>query len=221
MNKKKAQNNLPTPFDEFNPNQNRDFGNVLSYHAPRAGWPPTASFWELKPGFKEMVGSLGKINSRIAAAKKAWRKVPKGAREDFDRRAEAWGQEFDRLDGWLAQYLPACAVFFPEDKSIPFLYFPWSFKKKDDARLFGAFMYELSTSRNYTQGGGGPKGTRALTIPEQKLAEKMRRRGMGTEAGSIRFIAEELRERGNRKKQFALIQDIKRHFRRTGLIRSK
>jgi hypothetical protein len=74
---------------------------------------------------------------------------------------------------------------------------------------------------------GGPSETRGLTLDEQKLAEDMRQRGKGTEKGSIRVIASEIgleqrkySDRTWKKKEPALIQDVKRHFRRKGLIRS-
>jgi len=70
---------------------------------------------------------------------------------------------------------------------------------------------------------GPHSGTRAITLDEQNLAEDMRRRGKGTEGGSIRFIAEEIRERRGvgPKKETALRQAVKRHLRRAGLIRRK
>ena len=200
------------------------FCGLLSYHAhpqelPKVGFKYGAPYWELKPGFKEMVRGLGEIQEELARVTRAWDKLPEGKKDkkSFDLYEAGKNHALARNRAWLVRFAPLRLVFLPPaDERPPFFYFPWSFQNKDDARLVGEFLYELSVSRHYTQEGGASRGTRdwALSIPEQKLAEKIRGKGKGTERGSIRFIAEELRERGNRKKMSAITQNLKRHFRR-------
>lgn len=60
---------------------------------------------------------------------------------------------------------------------------------------------------------GGPSETRALREDELAISKKLRKR-RGTQGGSIRFIAEELRERGSKKKDATIQQNLKRHYRR-------
>ena len=73
---------------------------------------------------------------------------------------------------------------------------------------------------HHSKGIGAPKGTRSLTPTEQKHAEKMRRRGKGTEKGSVRMIASTIGENRDYslstegRKVPALARTLKRYFRR-------
>lgn len=86
------------------------------------------------------------------------------------------------------------------------------------------FALYCEDSHSLIQRVGHPRETQSLNDDEQKIAEKMRQKGWGTERGSIRFITEEFRERNlpsGKKKPATTIQNLKRHFRRKGLIRRK
>lgn len=92
--------------------------------------------------------------------------------------------------------------------------------KKDQAiflRFVRAALEYKNSSRLETR--GAPPRTRALTTAEQATAEDMRRRGKGTEKGSVRYIAEEIRLKraASHRREPALRQSIKRHLRRRGL----
>jgi hypothetical protein len=223
----------------FDYSQSRTFGDLLVYHVPPSDLQPsahnrTAPYWELKPGFKKMVRDLGKIRGRVVRALMVWAKIPEAKKTE-----QAYGLYLQNLDRELVKQkacyvriAPLRTAFIPEmDEEgrdlTPFFAFPSGFQRKEDARLFGEFLYELSESRYFTMAGGAPRGTRALTLPEQKLAEKMRRRGKGTTKGSYRIIASRIAELRNIPIEEegqalpTLIQDLKRHFRRKGLIRRK
>ncbi len=95
-----------------------------------------------------------------------------------------------------------------------------------ELKLFRRFVDAILKIRNKKRLNlqGPDSETHALDLSEQGLAETMRRRGKGTERGSCRIIASAIADRRNvpleKEGQMlpALIQDVKRHFRRKGFI---
>ena len=90
------------------------------------------------------------------------------------------------------------------------------------------FALYCGDSYSLEQRAGAPRETQSLTLAEQILVEKMHRCGKGTPKGSPRMIASEIgleqrkySDRTWKKKESALIQGVKRHLRRKGLIRRK
>lgn len=104
-------------------------------------------------------------------------------------------------------------------KAVPFFNLGYFGLSSSDLEFTRQFRHLTLASYLTTPGSarGAPRGTRSLSHDEQKLAEKMRRRGKGTEKGSLRFIEGEFRERNlpsAKKKTAATIQNLKRFFRR-------
>lgn len=152
------------------------FCGMLSYHAhpqklPKVDFNYGAPYWELKPGFKAMVRELGDIRKERARIGRAWNKLPEGKKDKqaTDLHERKTNQAFARDRAWHIRFAPLRVVFIPPvDDRPPFFNFPWSFRNKDDARLVGEFLYELSESRYFTSDGGAPPGSRTVKTNQQR-----------------------------------------------------